>query len=43
MNLFLQDSSFNDEEAAKVNEAKKIQKWVSTRCPFNAHLRESVR
>lgn len=29
-NIFLTGFKFNDEEAAKVNEAKKIQKWVST-------------
>lgn len=30
MNIFFVGFKFNDEEAAKVNEAKKIQKWVST-------------
>ena len=30
VNNFSVGFKFNDEEAAKVNEAKKIQKWVST-------------
>jgi len=36
--IFFTGFKFNDEEAAKVNEAKKIQKWVGTWCPFNARF-----
>ena len=36
--IFFTGFKFNDEEAAKVNEAKKIQKWVGTWCPFNARV-----